>query len=642
MQPASAATSTSDTCDPTAETILLTLARVGLYETNSGVVPAWEASPRRASPKRLWGIASALLVTACFGFGVYRHALGAQSERAAEAQELGAHLAGLLDSASRADLLSSESDFQRLFELDSRGSEPAFLWLENRVLHVLLSKQGQAGIESATQRARTAGIEEPRLIFGRLASALAVGDLPGAGQLIAEWDERAKGEALYQLLAGVVFERAGNPEALERFTRASTLQPDLKLAHLLAARLAVLQLGPLDAKPRLELAYARLGPGPATQVLRALEWAASPATGIPAPQLPTPESLEDMAPFVQATAQAAQGVKLQRDGRLEEAAGAFQRALSPAAAPAMAAWIGYQALDAGDLEVARAAAIEALVLSAEHKHSRALAARIALADGRLPAAQDALRGLDPRSRDALIIEAVSAYENLQGGDVTRLLAGLTGDTANPTLRALSDGEKVIVGQARGTPELLEQWARDLQVWGALIAFDAALDQGQLDFAQYLATARAWDSQTAAYATRLVRLKRYQGQSAAAMELAALVDDQQAAPRAVAEVVLACIDGGRAGAAASHLARASHGAGVFAPWLEALVESAQGRQTSAARSLQATALPGKSQPLLIQIVALRALALARDRRARGYHALLERRFPGHPDVQAAARQLGLRP
>jgi hypothetical protein len=38
------------------------------------------------------------------------------------------------------------------------------------------------------------------------------------------------------------------------------------------------------------------------------------------------------------------------------------------------------------------------------------------------------------------------------------------------------------------------------------------------------------------------------------------------------------------------------------------------------------------------VALRALAITKDRRAKTYHAQLEQRFPAHPDVVAAGKLL----
>jgi hypothetical protein len=631
----------SDELIPSPETVLLTLARVGLYETDSGVVPAWEAT-RQATPRRTWLMAGAVLLTIGMGFGGYRHAVQVQGQRLTRAQELSTRLAGLLDSGSRADLRASEADFQQLFELDSRGQEPALLWLKNRALYTLLDSDPVSGIESAMQRARTVGIEEQRLVFGRLASALAAGDLPGAGQIISEWDGRSKSDAMYQLLAGAIFERAGNPEALERFTSATLLQPDLKLAHLMAARLAMLQVGPTGAKAQLELAYSRLGPGPATQVLRGLEWAASPVSDPPIAPPPVADSLDDLPPLLHATASAVQAVREQREGRLEEATEAFKRALGPTTAPAMAAWIGYQALEAGDIEIARAAALKAMQLSALHKNAQALAARIALSDGRLQAAQEAVRGLEPSSRDAVLIEAVSAYENLQGTNVERLVSGLPLDpTGVRGLKALHESANVILGQSRAKGEAVEQLAAEAQVWGALIAIDLALDQGQLEFADGLIQARGWDGQVAAHGARLMRLRRYQGQLGAALELVApLLDANETTPRMSAEVILSFVDAGRAAAAASSLGQVGAAAGPLTPWLEALVEAARGRQPSAVQSLKSLDLPSKADPLLVQVVALRALALSNDRRARGYFAQLAKRFPAQPDVQAAGKQLGL--
>jgi hypothetical protein len=623
------------------EAVLLALARVGLYEADSAVVPAWEASVRSA-PRRLWVLGGALLLALGVGAGGYHYATELRSERLARAQELSTRLAGLLDGMSRADLRASEADFQRLFELDSRGREPALLWLKNRVSHVLLSDEPASGIESALQRARTVGIEESRIAFGRLASALAARDLPGAGQIIAEWDERASGDALYQLLAGVVFERAGNPDALERYTRATALQPDLKLAHLLAARLALIQLGPAEAKARLELAYGRLGQGPAAEVLRGLEWAAS-ISDAPAPPLPAADSLADTPLLLRTTASAVEAVKAQREARIEDATQAFRRALGPDTTPAMAAWIGYQALEAGDVEIARAAALKAMELSALHKRSQALAARIALAEGRLEAAREAVRGLDPSSRDALLIEAVSAYENLQAAATLRLLGTLPTDaTAEATFLALRESERAISGQTRWQPRVLDQLKSQSQIWGAVLAFDVALDNGQLEFAEALATARGWKGEMASLAARLMRLRRYQGQLESALSLAPVVlDSKQLGPRGVTEVVVTFVEAGRVAAATTTLAGASDAAGELNPWLQALVDSAGGRQTAAAKRLAELKLPTRSEPLLLQVMALRALAATKDRRAKAHLAQLRRRFPNHPDVQALEKQLSPR-
>jgi hypothetical protein len=628
---------TDDEANPSPDAVLRALAQVGLYETQGGVLPAWEA-PAPPPPRRVWVMAAAVAIAAGVGFGGYRYATALQNEKLAQAQAISARLATLLDSGSSRQLAASEAEFQRLFELDSRSQEAALLWLQNRALHTLIADQPAPGIESALERARSLGVEEARLVFGRIASALAAGDLPGAGQLVTVWDERAKGDALYQLFAGAMFERAGNSQALERLQSAAALQPDLDLAHLMAARLALLQLGPEQAKTTVEMATAHLGPGPATQVLQALDWASAPAGAAAAPELPSAEALSELPPFLRSTAAAVEGVRAHREGHPEQVDAAFQRALGPATEPVLAAWIGYQALDAGDVQVARSAALRAMELSALHSDSQALAARIALAEGRLPEARDAARGLDPKSQDALLIEVVSAYEDLQSNETQRLASSLPNDaTSNATLRALRESGKVMLGQLRNKGDIATQLAGDAQVWGALIAIDLALDNGQLELAEQLLQARQKSAEQPSYAARAVRLKRYQGQADAALErVRPLLDSKLVSPRAAGEAVLAFLDAGRAAAAASALSRVGDNAGALAPWLSALVEAARGQTKPAARALAQQPLPSKSEPLLVQTVALRGLVAVKDRRAKAYQNELGRRFPSHPEIKLAGR------
>jgi hypothetical protein len=622
---------------PSPEAVLRALAQVGLYEVKGGVLPAWEA-PVPPAPKRAWVLAAAVVVAAGVGLGGYRHARALQGERLAQAQALSAHVATRLDSGSSTALAASEAEFQRLFELDSRSQYAALLWLKNRALHTLIADEPVPGIESALERARAVGVEESKLVFGRIASAIANGDLPGAAQIVTLWDPRAKGDALYQLFAGAMFERAGNSQALERFQSAAALQPDLKLAHLLAAQLALLQLGPEKAKPTLELASAHLGPGAAEQVLRALAWASAPAGAAAAPELPNADSLRELPPFMRSTASAVEAVRAHREGHPEQVDAAFRRALGPTTEPVLAAWIGYQALDAGDVPIARSAAIKAMELSAVHDDSQALAARIALADGRLIEARDAARGLDPKSTDCLLIEVVSAYENLQSSDTARLIGSLPSDpSSNTTLRALRESGKIMLGQLRGKPDLSKQLGSDAQVWGPLLALDLALDGGQLEVAEQLLQAHQKSADQPSYAARAVRLRRYQGQEEAALErVRPLLDSKVITPRAAAEAVLAFVDAGRAAAAASTASQVGDDAGSLAPWLAALVEAAQGRAKVATKQLAQLALPSKSEPLLVQTVALRSLVAGKDRRAKAYQSELARRFPNHPEIKRATR------
>jgi hypothetical protein len=154
-------------------------------------------------------------------------------------------------------------------------------------------------------------------------------------------------------------------------------------------------------------------------------------------------------------------------------------------------------------------------------------------------------------------------------------------------------------------------------------------------------ASAWDAKVPAYAARLVRLRRYQGNGAAALELApTLLDPKVITPRALTEVVLAFVGEGRAAAATSALQDMRSAGGALAPWLEALVELARGREPNAKKLVAELTPPSKDRPLLEQVVALRALAATKDRRAKAYYGQLERRFRGHPDVSISGRQLGL--
>jgi hypothetical protein len=120
----------------------------------------------------------------------------------------------------------------------------------------------------------------------------------------------------------------------------------------------------------------------------------------------------------------------------------------------------------------------------------------------------------------------------------------------------------------------------------------------------------------------------------------IVDSKLATPRAAAELVLAFVGEARVAAATSALGDMNAAAGGLGPWLEAIVEKARGREPNAAKLVAALEMPDKGRPLLEQMVALRALAAVKDKRAKGYYAQLERRFRTQPDLVAAGKELGL--
>ena len=486
--------------NPAPETVLAHLARVGLFEPETAGVLVWEAAPRKL-PRRLWVLAGAVVSAVALGVGGYQYARGVQGERAAEARRLEADIAAALTSGRPEVLQTTDATFRRLFDLDSRGKTVAKLWLSDRVLRTLLGDSSAQGLESAIQRARSVGVDEAELVFGSLASSVAEGDLPGAARLIERWDERAKADAQYQLLAGVVFERAGDERALERFQQALELDGKLQLAHVMAATLAGLELEPEAAQPILDAAYAALGEGHAARALRRLAWARASGAGDTAPAALEPNERGALLPPLRSAEAAVTALSLSRAGKREEAARGFNEATELATSPALATWIGYRALEAGHPSVARAAALRALQLSALYPRAQALATRVALSEGRLADAERAAASLGPMATEPLLIRAASAYENLDPVELGKQLASLPGGfESSPTLGALGQAQKVLLGKGALKRQTVDNIANERQIWGPMIALDAALTRATSSLP------RAWSPR--ASSSRASRRKRY--------------------------------------------------------------------------------------------------------------------------------------
>ena len=133
------------------------------------------------------------------------------------------------------------------------------------------------GIDSAIHRARKVGVPEKDLVYGRIASFLADGDLAGAAALLPKWDKKAGDNALYQLTAGAALERAGDQRAIERYQAARDRDPKLVAAKVLLARLVLLEVGVDKGKPIVDALAKQVGNRPSVKALRGLEWAVDPS-----------------------------------------------------------------------------------------------------------------------------------------------------------------------------------------------------------------------------------------------------------------------------------------------------------------------------------------------------------------------------
>jgi hypothetical protein len=180
-------------------------------------------------------------------------------------------------------------------------------------------------------------------------------------------------------------------------------------------------------------------------------------------------------------------------------------------------------------------------------------------------------------------------------------------------------------------------------WGDVIAMDAALDQGDLNFANKVA--ETWQDQAGkpVFALRLSRLARAEARPADAAKAAdrALVSEG-VTPRSLIEAIFAHVANEDARAARELVAKYPAVLGPLTEWLKVLVDVAEGR-TSRAKALAARLdPPPASSPLLYQVMMARALSAVGDTRAKGVIGTWLNRTPKHPDLLTAARDAGMIP
>ncbi|HOU93243.1 MAG TPA: hypothetical protein PLU22_19460, partial [Polyangiaceae bacterium] len=222
------------------------------------------------------------------------------------------------------------------------------------------------------------------------------------------------------------------------------------------------------------------------------------------------------------------------------------------------------------------------------------------------------------------------------------LAALPGLPArDPEAAALAVAPTALDGSGLPEFDTLHDLVSPSDLWGDVLGVDLALDAGRVDLARALA--RAWPAHAEEQpprAVRLARLARITGKPEAAVEHAdRAVAAGDAAPRAVVELVRALVEVGDASTARSSLRDHRAGVGpVLGDWLDVLVTRAESGGAGATVRAARCPLPPPDAPLLVQALAVRALAEAGDLRAAAATAALARRHPAHPDVVAAAALL----
>jgi hypothetical protein len=627
---------TGDSANPAPELVLDHLARVGLYEPGGGAAPAWE-TPARQKSRGAAAILIATLLVGAVGVGGYEYARRVKQARALEADTLNAQVDKLLKTASPSDLKATDERLTRSFELDSLSKRAARLWLQNRVLNALLLPGETRGIDAAVHRGRQVGLEEKELLVGKVASFLVEGDLAGGAALLVRGDKEAGTDAYYQLAAAAVLERAGDPRALERYRAAVQLAPELAAAELLLARLLCMESGTDAAKPVIESLRKKTGDTPSTRALSALAWVVSSGRSdeLPSEAQLQPGDAEKLPAPLAAVPAMVDSAKALSKGDLSGASKAIDSAINQAMTPALAAGLGFLAIEAGDEVVARKAALRALQFSAVYPRARTLAARVALLGGRIDEAQKAIEELDPASADVAVVRAVVAYESLESSDLKGALEALSNSAVGSAFSALEAAPGVINGTAFPPADQLEALAAPDKPWGELIAVDAAIETGNLPLADKILSKRSLETLRPVHLRRLARLRRLQGKLDEALQASTAASEGGMAMPLLLERVYELLAKDQVAPAKQLAAKFPTLLGPLAGWVGVLTDVASKQAAAATVRLTKLELPPDESPIAVRVLVARALTVAKDKRAKPYVTALMKKLPKNPDVLAAA-------
>ena len=634
------------TPDPRDVLDALQLAGIFEPEEKAAAVPTWDASQK--GPRRVKSTLLVVLMTAGFvggGYGIFRYITGSRAKQHELAEQLLTKVEADLHAGRPASLAATEQQIGRAFDLDSRSPRAAVDWLHERALLGLTKGGADVAFEDAINRAREVKVPEEKIAFALLASFLFQGDTAGAAALMPKWDGPAAADPWYQLVAGATLERAGAPRAAERYAAASKLDPALMIAEAMLARAVAID-GDAQKAGELSRAFRQKYPDRAEGVaLVALAWGRDASRGSDEPAeiadtIAHAAELPMSLAFVPFAIQALRAI----DKRSPADAKAFiEKGLAVADGPGVASWLGSIAIDTGDEQLARKAALTAVGFSAVYAPARVLAARVALLGDRLDEAMKATEELDAASPDVAIVRAAVAYEKVDADGLERSFKGLPDDAKKlPFLAPLGYSTDVLYGRLQLAPDKLVNISDDEAPWSDLLAMDMALDAGDLESAQKIATGWKGTERRPLRALRLARLSRYAARLDDADSLSELALTQGTVTlRSLSERVFVLVARGKSAEVGPLLAKYPLVLGqALTTWLNAYATAAGGKVEDARGKIaQLDPLPPTS-PLPVRTICAAALGATKDRR-RGpdYLKSILGSGLGHPDLGAAAMALG---
>ncbi len=601
-----------------------------LDRSPEAVPPAAAAAPggaaaAKAPPKKqrsrlqvvlLRALAAAAVVAVLAGsFQLYKR------NRATKIRAFSAQASTALQVGGPRGVADAEAALSGARRIDPRNRGVALATVKVRFFAVIDVDEGRVPeLVSAIEEAASAGVRSSEMAFAQVARAAASNDTASAVEIIAHHDEdpdRAN-DPLYQLAAGVASEPQDAAGAIERYRAAVKLDPQLFSAHLRLVRALSFAGQAKAAKEMLAALRDRWSARPELTALAAIVVAAE--VGGAAAETLDLDTDSDMLPRpLRAAARA-----LAKGGGEQVIA----KATSEADIAPIVVLCGELAMRSGHEASAREAAHRAIEITSSYAPAYALAARVALVSGRFEEArQAALRAPADVAAEVL---ALLAYE---AGDVAAMTAAAGRRADEP------DGGAVAAGRARlraiepMSPAVIKALASSGALWADVVAMDAALDAGDLDLAHSLSAAWTDAEKHPIRATRIARLRRYQGKNGLAQAAAA-----SAVPTTAARVegALAAAEMASARIAAANTMQA--GRTDEERWVAVFLLAREGRDGPARTLMRTLAFPAAEAPLLLRTVAALALGELHIKRPTDPTLVSLEVWTKNPDV---ARALGVR-
>jgi tetratricopeptide (TPR) repeat protein len=632
---------------PEPRDVLEALQVAGVYEPDGAVTPQVYTWAKPAGIRRWFSLATLVtlaIVLVCGGFGIHRYVTTSRAKAHLEAEQILAVVDKQLQASDPRLLDQAEKSIARSFELESRSPHAALTWLHERALVGLLRGGADLAFEDSVQRAKAIGIDESRISFAHVASFLYQGDTAGSAAVIAKWDTASQNDPWFQLLAGATFERAGDARALERYSAAVRLEPELAIAQILLIRATAIEGDPRRAAELARDFRVRYPDRIEGEALVALGWTRDPLRGEPPAEIKdVMEKADALPPALRAMPHASRAILALHKGALDEAKPALQKGLEVADSPGIATWLGSIALATGDEGLARKGALAAVSYSAVYPPARVLAARVALLGARLDEALKATEDLPATWADVAIITAAVSYEKLDAERIARAFEAVPDEARKqPFVVPLARGQALLAGSlGTMTGAQALDMADDEAPWADLVAMDWALDAGDIELGKKIAD--HWKGETRAMrAVRLARLARYGEKLEEADRYSkAALEGGTVTIRALAERVFTLVALKKDTEALGLFKSYPNVGGPLAKWLRAYAMAAHGKLEEAKAMVSQEDPPPTAAPMPARIIAASAYAMMKDvRHGNEYTRPIVQAGFANPDVAFAAERVGI--